>query len=145
MHRAHILIRLLSTTFLLASLAASTVMASESEQPMPIVFPLEELSLAKFSGGLTLRVKCGSQNELMIETSNEKAFSFKDLFFAIDNFLLADIIWCGNKSCSGLFLRTESSQLGMTLARFLSKPVVSCLAFTLSVTLKTCPGSPSGS
>ena len=78
MHRAHILIRLLSTTFLLASLAASTVMASESEQPMPIVFPLEELSLAKFSGGLTLRVKCGSQNELMIETSNEKEFSFKD-------------------------------------------------------------------
>ena len=78
MHRAHIMIRLLSTTFLLASLAASTVMAYKSGPPMPIVFPLEELSLAKFSGGLTLRVKCGSQNGLMIETSNEKAFSFKD-------------------------------------------------------------------
>ena len=78
MHRAHMKIRLLSTTFLLAGLAASATMASESEPPMPLVYPLEELSLAKFSGGLTLRVKCGSQNELMIETSNEKAFSFKD-------------------------------------------------------------------
>ena len=62
-------IRLLSTTFLLAGLAANATMASESEPPMPLVYPLEELSLAKFSGGLTLRVKCGSLNELMIETS----------------------------------------------------------------------------
>ena len=45
---------------------------------MPLVYPLEALNLAKFSGGSTLRVKCGSQNELMVETSNEKAFSFKD-------------------------------------------------------------------
>ena len=78
MHRAHIMIRLLSTTFLLASLAAGAKMASEAEPPMPLVYPLEALSLAKFSGGSTLRVKCGSQNELMVETSNEKAFSFKD-------------------------------------------------------------------
>ena len=43
MHRAHMNIRLLSTTFLLASLAASATMASESEPPMPLVYPLEEL------------------------------------------------------------------------------------------------------
>ena len=78
MHRAHMKIRLLSTTFLLASLAAGAKMASEAEPPMPLGCPLGALSLAKFSGGSTLRVKCGSQNELMIETSNEKAFSFKD-------------------------------------------------------------------
>ena len=54
MHRAHMTIRLLSTTFLLASLAASAALASEAEPPMPIVYPLEALSLAKFSGGLTL-------------------------------------------------------------------------------------------
>ena len=52
MHRAHMNIRLLSTTFLLASLAASATMASESEPPMPLVYPLEELSLAKFLRGL---------------------------------------------------------------------------------------------
>ena len=56
MHRATLTIRLLSTTFLLASLAASAAKASESEPPMPLVYPLEALSLAKFSGGLTLRV-----------------------------------------------------------------------------------------
>ena len=78
MHRAHMTIQLLSSTFLLASLAASAALASEAEPPMPIVYPLEALSHAKFFGGLTLRVKCGNQNELMIETSNEKAFSFKD-------------------------------------------------------------------
>ena len=78
MHRAHTSTLLLTSILLVASLAPSAVMASESEPPMPLVYPLEELSLAKFSGGLTLRVKCGSQNELMVETSNEKAFSFKD-------------------------------------------------------------------
>ena len=78
MHPAHITTLLLSTTFLLASLAAGAKMASEAEPPMPLGCPLEALSLAKFSGGSTLRVKCGSQNELMVETSNEKAFSFKD-------------------------------------------------------------------
>ena len=50
MHRAILTIRLLSTTFLLASLAASAAKASESEPPMPLVYPLEALSLAKFSG-----------------------------------------------------------------------------------------------
>jgi hypothetical protein len=55
MHHAHMKIRLLSATFFLAGLAASATVASESEPPMPLVYPLDGLSLAKFSGGLTVR------------------------------------------------------------------------------------------
>jgi len=44
----------------------------------PLVYPLDGIKEAKFTGGLTLLVKCGAVDELMIDTENEKAFSYKN-------------------------------------------------------------------
>ena len=70
MRRLSLYQTIFATTLLVAILPLH---AEES----PLVYPLEGIEEAKFTGGLTLDVLCGSVDELMIEAESEKAFSLK--------------------------------------------------------------------